>query len=126
MNILFFYVQGLVNNSSIPQQQQQSSPQQQQQQQSDSFSRSCNSSNSGPENDIDKIETICESDPKPKRENRFRHSSECAGFGSLAFETGLRGFKFHEDFFNFRQNLFDGRPLFFGSSASENASKRKR
>lgn len=81
---------------------------------------------------VDKIETICESDPKQQqqqlqkqqRDSRFRHSSECAGLGSLPFETGFRGFKLHEEFLHFRQNLFEGRQLFFGST-SDNSSKRK-
>ncbi len=110
---------------------------QQQQQHSEGFSRSNNNNNTSLENDsfqnIDKIETICESDPKQQqqqlqkqqRDSRFRHSSECAGLGSLPFETGFRGFKLHEEFLHFRQNLFEGRQLFFGST-SDNSSKRKR
>ena len=125
-----------MNKSSMPQQHHEQ--QQQQQQHSEGFPRSNNNNNNNTslENDsfqnIDKIETICESDPKQQqqqlqkqhqRDSRFRHSSECAG--SLPFETGFRGFKLHEEFLHFRQNLFEGRQLFFGSN-SDNSSKRKR
>lgn len=128
----FNIFQGMLNKSSMQQQHLE----QHQQQHSDGFPRSNNNNNTSLENDsfqnIDKIETICESDPKQQqmqkqqqRDSRFRHSSECAGLGSLPFETGFRGFKLHEEFLHFRQNLFEGRQLFFGST-SDNSSKRKR
>ena len=104
----------------------QDQQQQQHQQSIETLARSGNESDSL--QNIDKIETVGDSEPRPKRDyrHRQRHRHSSSEFGSMPFESGLRGFKFHEEFLNFRQNFFDGRQLFFGSNSDNNASKRKR
>ena len=128
---IFNLFQGLAtkpgNSLAGAQQSQLHQDQQQQQQQSiETLARSGNESDSL--QNIDKIETVGDSEPRPKRDyrHRQRHRHSSSEFGSMPFESGLRGFKFHEEFLNFRQNFFDGRQLFFGSNSDNNASKRKR